>query len=88
MQPKILRLMYTCKAIHTLLVVSVDVSASGQCANVKLVIAKGVGLSLLGHDWLRGIQLNWNWKKIKNSAISKDTVKFLRRSWAPSRVLK
>ncbi len=86
MQPKILRLMYTGKPIHTLLMVSVDVSASGQCANVKLVIAKGVGPSLLGHDWLRGIQLNW--KKIKNSAISKDTVKFLRRSWAPSRVLK
>lgn len=55
MQPKILRPVYTSKPIHTLLVVSVDVSASGQCAKVRLVIAEGVGPSLLGHDWLREI---------------------------------
>ena len=46
---------YTGQPIPHLGVLFVDISAEGQKARARLVIAKGGGPSLLGCDWLRKI---------------------------------
>lgn len=51
------------QAHHSLMVVSVVVSAYGQYTTVMLVIAKGVGPGFLSHDWRRKILLNWQKKE-------------------------
>ena len=49
---------YTGQPIPHLGVLFVDISAKGQKATARLVLAKGRGPSLLGSDWLRKIRLN------------------------------
>ncbi|XP_042372461.1 uncharacterized protein K02A2.6-like [Plectropomus leopardus] len=64
---------YTGQPIPHLGVIYVDISAEGQKAKARLVIAKGNGPSLLGRDWLRKIRLNWH--EIKYVHATEDILK-------------
>ena len=63
---------YTGQPIPHLGVLFVDISAKGQKATARLVLAKGRGPSLLGSDWLRKIRLNWH--EVKYAHTTEDVL--------------
>ena len=51
---------YTGEELEVLGTINVDVIFKEQLQNLRLVIVAGGGPSLMGQDWLRKIQLDWN----------------------------
>ena len=51
---------YTGEELEVLGTINVDVTFKEQLQNLRLVIVAGEGPSLMGRDWLRKIQLDWN----------------------------
>ena len=50
---------YSSEAIHVLGAVDVNVTYKGQSHKVPLIVVKGSGLILMGHNWLQLFKLDW-----------------------------
>ena len=50
---------YSSEAIHVLGAVDVNVTYKGQSHKVPLIVVKGSGLTLMGHNWLQLFKLDW-----------------------------
>ena len=71
---------YTGEVIPILGEIEVEVQCKGQHSEQKLLVVAGKGPSLLGHDWLSQIKLDWNQlNHLQTSAMSASCQQILDR---------